>query len=125
MSTENKADTSGLAFPGFRFNLSEDGTEQVDSNTWRCPGMTLRQYAAIHLSVPDSGLPWLDEMIRKHLKQKFAMASIEGMLSQLSCTECRRAVVEVSKSRNQNETVTLATMAKEQAIDLLSELEKK
>ena len=26
-------------------------------------GMTLRQYAAIKLCVPDSGLPWLDEMI--------------------------------------------------------------
>ena len=26
-------------------------------------GMTLRQYAAIKLAVPDSGLPWLDEMI--------------------------------------------------------------
>ena len=26
-------------------------------------GMTLRQYAAIKLAVPDSGLPWLDKMI--------------------------------------------------------------
>lgn len=26
-------------------------------------GMTLRQYAAINLRVPDSGLPWLDKMI--------------------------------------------------------------
>jgi len=28
-------------------------------------GMTLRQYAAIHLKVADSGLEWLDEMIEK------------------------------------------------------------
>ena len=28
-------------------------------------GMTLRQYAAIKLCVPDSGLPWLDDMIVK------------------------------------------------------------
>ena len=28
-------------------------------------GMTLRQYAAIKLRVPDSGLPWLDDMIVK------------------------------------------------------------
>jgi hypothetical protein len=28
-------------------------------------GMTLRQYAAIKLCVPDSGLPWLDDMIAK------------------------------------------------------------
>ena len=28
-------------------------------------GMTLRQYAAIKLCVPDSVLPWLDDMIAK------------------------------------------------------------
>lgn len=28
-------------------------------------GLSKRQYAAIHLRVPDSGLPWLDEMIRE------------------------------------------------------------
>lgn len=27
--------------------------------------LTAQQYAAIHLKVPDSGLEWLDEMIRK------------------------------------------------------------
>jgi hypothetical protein len=27
--------------------------------------MSLRVYAAIHLRVPDSGLDWLDKMIRK------------------------------------------------------------
>lgn len=30
--------------------------------------MTLRQYAAIHLGVSDSGLPWLDEMIKQSRK---------------------------------------------------------
>lgn len=28
-------------------------------------GMTLRQYAAIHLKVPNSGTDWLDEMIKQ------------------------------------------------------------
>lgn len=36
------------------------------------PGMTIRQYAAIHLCVPDSGLPWLDEIIQKSLRDRFA-----------------------------------------------------
>jgi hypothetical protein len=27
--------------------------------------MSLRAYAAVHLRVPDSGIDWLDEMIRK------------------------------------------------------------
>lgn len=40
----------GPAFP------TPAGTQHND-------GMTLRQYAAINLRVPDSGLPWLDKMI--------------------------------------------------------------
>lgn len=28
-------------------------------------GMSLRVYAAIQLRVPDSGLPWIDDMIRE------------------------------------------------------------
>jgi hypothetical protein len=42
-------------------------------------GMTLRQYAAIKLCVPESGLPWLDEMIRKSLKDRFAGQALEGV----------------------------------------------
>ena len=29
------------------------------------PGLTLRQFAALTLRVPDSGLPWMDEMIAR------------------------------------------------------------
>ncbi len=32
---------------------------------WICGGLTARQYAAIHLRVPDSGEDWLDRMIRQ------------------------------------------------------------
>jgi len=32
---------------------------------WISGGLTARHYAAIALKVPDSGEPWLDEMIRK------------------------------------------------------------
>jgi hypothetical protein len=35
-------------------------------------GMTLRQYAAIKLCVPDSGLDWLDDMIRQAQRDRFA-----------------------------------------------------
>jgi hypothetical protein len=48
--------TGGPAFP----------TEYRDDATQPCAeGMTLRQYAAIKLKVPDSGTDWLDDMIRK------------------------------------------------------------
>jgi len=46
---------SGPAFP----TLEENGCNNGE------PGMTLRQYAAIKLKVPDSGTDWLDDMIRK------------------------------------------------------------
>ena len=45
------------------------------------PGVTLRQYAAIKLRVPDSGLPWLDDMIRKSNRDHFAAAAMQGNIS--------------------------------------------
>lgn len=44
-------------------------------------GMTLRQYAAIKLRVPDSGDEWLDEMIRKSLRDYFAAKAMQGMVT--------------------------------------------
>jgi hypothetical protein len=44
-------------------------------------GMTLRQYAAIKLRVPESGTDWLDDMIRKSNRDYFAAAALQGMLS--------------------------------------------
>jgi hypothetical protein len=45
------------------------------------PGVTLRQYAAIKLRVPESGTDWLDDMIRKSNRDYFAAAALQGMLS--------------------------------------------
>ena len=56
MSIQNDG---GPAFPHKR-QIRCNG-EVIDSEME--PGMTLRQYAAINLRVPDSGLPWLDKMI--------------------------------------------------------------
>ncbi len=39
-------------------------------------GMTLRQYAAIRLRVPESGTDWLDDMIRKSNRNHFAAHAI-------------------------------------------------
>ena len=36
----------------------------------------VRVAAAVHLRVPDSGLPWLDEMIRKARRDDFAKAAL-------------------------------------------------
>jgi hypothetical protein len=42
-------------------------------------GMTLSQYAAIKLRVPESGTDWLDDMIRKSNRDYFAAAALQGM----------------------------------------------
>lgn len=44
-------------------------------------GMTLRQYAAIHLRVPNSGTDWLDDMIRESQRNEIAAKAMQGMLS--------------------------------------------
>ena len=42
-------------------------------------GMTLRQYAAIKLRVPNSGTDWLDEMILKSLRDELAATAVQGI----------------------------------------------
>ena len=42
------------------------------------PGVTLRQYAAIKLRVPESGTDWLDDMIRKSNRDYFAAAALSS-----------------------------------------------
>ena len=45
------------------------------------PGMTLRQYAAIKLCVPDSGTEWLDDMIRQAQRDRLAGQALAGILA--------------------------------------------
>jgi hypothetical protein len=62
------SDDSGPAFP--------DPTP----DEWRgAKGMTLRQYAAIKLRVPNSGTEWLDGMIRTSLRNDFAAKAMTTM----------------------------------------------
>jgi hypothetical protein len=43
-------------------------------------GMTLREYAAIQLKVPDSGTDWLDDMIRKSQRNDLAAKAMQTLL---------------------------------------------
>ncbi len=63
-------ETGGPAFPAQFFDD-------------RAIGMTLRQYAAIKLKVPDSGTDWLDEMIRDSLRDEFAAKSIDSAITSI------------------------------------------
>jgi hypothetical protein len=56
----------------------------LDNGDWVAPqdGMTLRQYAAIKLRVPKSGLEWLDDMIRESQCNEFAGQALQGLVFQ-------------------------------------------
>lgn len=45
-------------------------------------GMTLRQYAAIKLRVPNSGTDWLDEMIREARRDELAAQMMQAVAKQ-------------------------------------------
>lgn len=47
-------------------------------------GMSKRAFAAIELSIPDSGEEWLDEMIRKSNRRKAACTAMQGILASWS-----------------------------------------
>lgn len=44
-------------------------------------GLTKREYAAIHLCVPDSGDPEIDAMINRARRDRFAGAALQGLLA--------------------------------------------
>ena len=62
------------AFPCETVGADEHGEYRLP---WQ--GMTLRQYAAIKLRVPNSGTDWLDEMIRTSLRDDLAAKAMQGM----------------------------------------------
>lgn len=65
--TDTTDDDSG---PAFAHGNPEQGGD---------PGMTLRQYAAIKLCVPDSGVDWLDAMIRQRQRDEMAGRALTGI----------------------------------------------
>lgn len=72
-------DNGGPAFPqhdlsGYGIGPSMSGYDPSDeySGRYEVTGMTLRTYAAIKLRVPESGIDWLDEMIRQAKRDWFA-----------------------------------------------------
>jgi hypothetical protein len=77
----SKTNNGGSAFPSAERRIKEyyDGTTSEDYVYE--DGMTLRQYAAIKLRVPDSGTDWLDDMIRKSLRDEFAAKAMTGVLA--------------------------------------------
>ena len=69
----SKIEDGGPAFP-VPLNQGEPWI-----STGPCDGMTLRQYAAIKLRVPNGGTDWLDEMIRTSLRDDLAAKAMQGI----------------------------------------------
>jgi hypothetical protein len=70
--SNDKTNGSGPAFPSQSVEWVERPGVGQHLNEVIHSGLSLRQYAAIKLRVPDSGEEWLDEMIRKSLRDEFA-----------------------------------------------------
>lgn len=69
----------GPAFPAWELN----GQGQQEMT---CFGMTLRQYAAIKLRVPNSGTDWLDDMIQTSQRDELAGKAMQWVLAYLPKT---------------------------------------
>jgi hypothetical protein len=68
-------------FPVFdATSVNSDGTPCKD---YGCSdfGMTIKQYAAVHLKVPMSGDPELDKMIRESRRLDFMGQAVAGLLA--------------------------------------------
>lgn len=52
------------------------------------PGMSMREYAAIQLRVPDSGTDWLDAMIRAARSRDVFIAAIASDDTTATAAEC-------------------------------------
>ena len=78
----SKQDNGGPAFPQFEVVAGErDGHgDIIEAYTVATGGMSLRAYAAIKLRVADSGIDWLDDMIRQSQRDEFAGQALAGYL---------------------------------------------
>jgi len=79
-------DTGGPAFPQSSEWQNDMEAHNNNPENYGMPspygnGMTLRQYAAIHLKVPNSGDEWLDEMIATSVRNDLAARAMEGVLA--------------------------------------------
>lgn len=69
------SDTNTNGWPAFPIPLQPgQGWQEMAP----CDGMTLRQYAAIHLRVPDSGTDWLDAMIVEAKRDELAAKAMQA-----------------------------------------------
>lgn len=83
-------------FPRPNYEYPNGGVEYGTS------GETLRVYAAIHLKVPQSGIPALDDMIRESRRLDFIAATLtgdraNGNIEMIPSTHANEAVAQANE----------------------------
>ena len=125
----NDKTNSGPAFPTTeRVEFHEDlGSGKPGCREYMASsGMDLRQYAAIKLRVPDSGLDWLDEMIRKSLRDELAgkAMQIPYLISEQGLEGCAASVGMSPEEYKDNGFQGHRKLRSKRAYDMADELLK-
>jgi hypothetical protein len=76
-----KTNNGGPAFPQSDLSGYGMGPPEGPNGQYQVQGMSLRAYAAIKLRVPDSGINWLDDMIRQAKRDDFAGQALAGLMA--------------------------------------------
>lgn len=112
LSTKPQGDPCDV--PAFPTALNASDPRQA--GVLHLAGMSLREYAAIHLRVPNSGTDWLNEMIRQSRRDWFAGQALDSLI-QLAHRDTINDTMPVRKS-------TIARWAREIADCLIAELDQ-
>jgi hypothetical protein len=83
------------AFPSLMSFVNNDGVQRIESGV---SGMTLKQYAAIHLKVPRSGDPEIDGMIRESVRKDFVTEAMKVLFSEHSSIDDKETVASLADS---------------------------
>ncbi len=90
--------TGGPAFPRSNRAFVEMSTGNLTNE--QTDGMSLRQYAAITLRVPDSGEEWLDQMIRQSLRDEMAGKAMQSIMVNMDMETKRHWATMMAKGTN-------------------------
>jgi hypothetical protein len=85
-------------------------------------GMTMRQYACIHLRVPRSGQPWLDELIIEAQRNELAAKAMEARI--VAAFSCQDVFAEKERQRMGSAMCSLVAQSATQFADAMLKAQK-
>ena len=102
---------------------AEQGLYDLLEQARRGKGMSLRTYACLHLGVPQTGVDWLDALIRKGQRQKVAGMVLPGLLA--ASSEFTIAMRSLSKKKGIDTSTLEVQMAFELADAFLAHRDRR